>query len=37
MRVRERIEPEPGWASAYDDGYARYSKLYPALRSLRGR
>ena len=35
VRVRDRIEPEPAWQAAYDDGYTRYRRLYPALRSLR--
>ena len=35
VRVRDRIEPEPAWQQAYEDGYARYRQLYPALRSLR--
>jgi xylulokinase len=34
VRVRETIEPEPSWASAYDEGYARFRALYPALRPL---
>jgi xylulokinase len=35
VRVRDRIEPDPGWQASYDDGYARYRELYPTLRSLR--
>ena len=34
VRVRDRIEPDPGWAAVYDEGYARFRKLYPALRPL---
>ena len=34
VRVRDRIEPEPDWRDAYADGYARYRRLYPALREL---
>ena len=34
VRVSDRIEPDPGWQAVYDDGYARYRELYPALRSL---
>jgi xylulokinase len=34
VRVRDRIEPNPGWAAAYEDGYSRYRALYPALRTL---
>ncbi len=35
VRVRETIEPDPAWSEAYDEGYARFRMLYPALRSLR--
>jgi xylulokinase len=35
VHVRDRIEPNPGWAAAYEEGYARYRDLYPTLRSLR--
>ncbi|MGI9112459.1 MAG: xylulokinase [Gaiellaceae bacterium] len=35
VRVRDRIEPDPAWQAAYDDGYLRYRQLYPTLRSLR--
>jgi xylulokinase len=31
VRVRETVEPNPAWTSTYDDGYARYRALYPAL------
>jgi xylulokinase len=31
VRVRERIEPEPGWISAYEEGYERFRALYPRL------
>jgi xylulokinase len=34
VRVRDRIEPEPTWQAAYEDGYARYRELYPTLRRL---
>jgi xylulokinase len=34
VRVSERIEPDPAWASAYEHGYERYRRLYPALRTL---
>ena len=36
VRVSDRIEPDPGWQAAYEDGYARYRVLYPALRTLQG-
>jgi xylulokinase len=32
VRAREVIEPNAAWAAAYDEGYARYRALYPALR-----
>jgi xylulokinase len=34
VRVRDRIEPDPGWQARYDEGYARYRRLYPTLRRL---
>jgi xylulokinase len=34
VRVRNVVEPEPGWLGAYEEGYARYRRLYPALRPL---
>jgi xylulokinase len=34
VRVRETVEPDPGWAATYRDGYARFQGLYPALRPL---
>ncbi len=37
VRVRDRIEPDDEWMRAYDDGYERYRKLYPALRPLEDR
>ncbi len=33
VRVRDRVEPDPAWQAAYESGYARYRRLYPALRS----
>jgi xylulokinase len=35
VRVAERITPDPEWAEAYERGYERYRRLYPALRSVR--
>jgi xylulokinase len=35
VRVRERVEPEPEWQSAYAEGYERFRKLYPMLSALR--
>jgi xylulokinase len=31
VRVRDRIEPDAEWTAAYEEGYARYRGLYPAL------
>lgn len=33
VRVRETIEPKPGWSSVYDSGYRQFRTLYPALHS----
>ena len=37
VRARESIEPNPGWASAYEEGYARFRALYPAVRGVEER
>jgi xylulokinase len=34
VRVRETIEPTAAWAGAYEEGYARYRALYPALKGV---
>jgi xylulokinase len=34
VRPRDRVEPDRDWQAAYDEGYARYRRLYPTLRSL---
>jgi xylulokinase len=34
VRVRDTVEPDPEWARVYEDGYARFRSLYPALRRL---
>jgi xylulokinase len=34
VRVREIVEPNAAWARAYEEGYARYRSLYPALRGV---
>jgi xylulokinase len=36
VQVTDRIEPNAEWISAYDEGYARYRRLYPALQPLEG-
>jgi len=33
VRVRDRIDPEPTWVEAYDEGYEQFRELYPRLRS----
>jgi len=35
IEVAQRIEPDPADLAAYKAGYARWRKLYPALRGLR--
>jgi xylulokinase len=37
VRVRGRVEPDPGWSEAYEEGYSRFRALYPALRPLEER
>jgi xylulokinase len=37
VRVRDRIEPNEAWARVYDEGYARFRALYPAVKSLEER
>jgi xylulokinase len=34
VRVQDTVEPDLGWQAAYDEGYARFKALYPALRHL---
>ena len=34
VRVRETIEPDPAWQVAYEHGYERFRRLYPALRPI---
>ena len=35
VRVRDVVEPDPAWRSAYEEGYGRFRDLYPALRPFR--
>jgi xylulokinase len=37
VRVRHAVEPDPEWQKAYDERYARFRSLYPALRDLEER
>lgn len=34
VRIRDRVEPDPAWQAAYEQGHARYRLLYPILRRL---
>jgi xylulokinase len=34
VRVRDAVEPDPEWQRVYEEGYARFRSLYPALRRL---
>ena len=35
MRTTDAVEPVAGWAPAYEDAYARYRLLYPAIKEGR--
>jgi xylulokinase len=35
VRVRDTIEPDPAWQRTYDDVYARFGALYPALEHVK--
>jgi xylulokinase len=35
IEVAQRIEPDPADLAAYKLGYAKWRKLYPALKTLR--
>ncbi len=37
VRVRETVEPNDAWAQAYEEGYARFRSLYPAVRGVEDR
>ncbi len=34
IRVRDTVDPDPAWQRVYEDGYAHFRALYPALRHL---
>ncbi len=36
VQVRDTVEPDPAWREVYEEGYARFRMLYPALRPLEG-
>ena len=35
VRVRTTVEPDPAWQAAYEDTYARFRALYPALDTVK--
>jgi xylulokinase len=37
VRARESIDPNAAWAAAYEEGYARFRALYPAVRGVEER
>ena len=37
VRVRHTVESNPLWAQAYEEGYARFRALYPAVRGVEKR
>jgi xylulokinase len=34
VRARGRVDPDPEWQEAYEEGYRAFRRLYPALRDL---
>jgi len=36
VRVRETVQPNLDWVPAYEEGYARFRALYPAVRQVEG-
>jgi xylulokinase len=34
VRVRDTVDPDQAWQAVYDEGYARFRSLYPAIRRL---
>jgi xylulokinase len=37
VRVRDRVEPNEEWGLVYEEGYARFRALYPAVKSVEER
>jgi len=35
VSVRSTVEPDPVWQAAYEDIYARFGALYPALDTVK--
>jgi xylulokinase len=34
VRVRETVDPNPAWQEVYEQGYARFRRLYPATKEV---
>ncbi len=34
VRVSDTVEPNAAWQEAYEEGYARYRRLYPAIKEI---
>jgi xylulokinase len=34
VHVRDTVEPDPGWARVYEESYARFRSLYPAIKGV---
>ncbi len=34
VRVRDEVEPDPAWQAVYEEGYARFRSLYPAIKGV---
>jgi len=34
VRVRDTVEPDPAWTAAYEEGYARYRRLYLGIKEV---
>ena len=34
VRVRDTVEPNPEWQHVYEEGYARFRSLYPAIKGV---
>ena len=37
VSVPRDVEPDPAWQDVYDDAYARFRALYPALENVKER
>jgi len=34
VHVSDTVEPNAAWTEAYEEGYARYRRLYPAIKEV---